>query len=403
MNGLLQLGDWIAALPIELRLACVFVIGLVLGSQVNHAIYAWSWVPRSIGPWRRKHSDAPPRVFSDYLPVAGWFGLERESQVHGRYYWLRPLLIEFFFAVGVTWLYVWENDGGLIAPLPGMRGVIQWQFFSHLVLMFWLAVATWIDFDEKIVPDTITIPGALLGLLIAVLSPYSLLPDFTGVLLCASPFPWIPELEGPGAALAGCLIFCLWCYALCPKTWYWRRGFLMGLRFAIASMVRRTYTWCMLLLACLGMASILGVWGIGGASWQGLLSSLAGMGFGLGMMWSVRAVAGWAMGREALGFGDVTLMAMIGTYMGWQPLLMIFVIAPFAGLLIAVMQWLLTRSHEIAYAPYLCAATVITLVCWQPLWNYWAPLFLIAGFWMPGFLIGCLLFMGLLLRMMRRA
>jgi leader peptidase (prepilin peptidase) / N-methyltransferase len=403
VNVLLAFGDRIAAIPLETRLVVVFLLGLVLGSQVNRAIYAWSWNPRSIGPWGKRPDSFPPRRWSDYLPVVGWFGLERESKEHGPYYWLRPLLIEFFFAVGITWLYAWEDNGGLLEPLPGMRGVIQFQFLSHTILMAWLAIATWIDFDEKIVPDSITIPGSLIGLFLAMLVPYSLLPDFSGVLLCASPHAWDPILESPWGAFAGCAIFVTWCYALCPKTWYWRRGFIKGLQFFVASMLRRTYTWLMLLLACLGSAAILGIWGLGNPHWQGLISSLAGMGFGLALMWSVRSVAGWAMGREALGFGDVTLMAMIGTYMGWQPILMVFVIAPFAGLFIAVMQWLFTRSHEIAYAPYLCAAAVITLICWQPLWSYWAPLFLIAGWWLPVFLVVCLLLMGILLRLMRLA
>ena len=36
--------------------------------------------------------------------------------------------------------------------------------------------------------------------------------------------------------------------------------------------------------------------------------------------------------------------------------------APFAGVVVAVSQWVITRRHEIAYGPYLCLATVILII-----------------------------------------
>ena len=41
-------------------------------------------------------------------------------------------------------------------------------FFVHAVLFILMVAATFIDFDERIIPDLITIPGTLLGLLLAV-------------------------------------------------------------------------------------------------------------------------------------------------------------------------------------------------------------------------------------------
>ncbi len=70
-----------------------------------------------------------------------------------------------------------------------------------------------------------------------------------------------------------------------------------------------------------------------------------------------------------MGFGDVTLLAMIGSYFGWQPVLIIFFISPFAGVFVAGIQWLLTRTPEIAYGPFLCAATLFTLLQWPPIWQ----------------------------------
>lgn len=397
MAKVLEWANQFAGLPDTLRWSLVLCAGLFLGSQLNRGIYRLAWSPRAIGPWSPADPAAPRRSWWDFLPVAGWFGLDRESFLHGRGYWLRPLLIEFGFALGLLWLYVWELDGGLVVPVPGIEGVIHLQFLSHMILLSWMVIATFIDFDEKLIPDGITIPGTLVGIALATLVPQSLLPDQDGVLVCASPFEWPAWLDQfPGLALAWG-VWWLWCLALIPKTIYFRRGLARGLAFLAASMVRTRLARWLLLLGATGSLAIFGIYLVGFPHWAGLLTALAGMTFGLLLTWSVRTIAGVSMGREALGFGDVTLMAMIGAYMGWQPILMIFGVAPFAAVFIALAQWFVTRSQEIAYGPFLCAATLIVLLAWPALWAYFGTVYFVLGGWLIVFLIGCLLMMGLML------
>ena len=114
------------------------------------------------------------------------------------------------------------------------------------------------------------------------------------------------------------------------------------------------------------------------------------------MVWAVRLVASRALLKEAMGFGDVTLMAMIGAFMGWQPSLLIFFLAPFAGAIIAVVQYLLVKEAEIAYGPFLCVATLFVLLRWPQLWERWGPLFQL-GWLIPVILGVCLVLMGLML------
>ncbi len=64
---------------------------------------------------------------------------------------------------------------------------------------------------------------------------------------------------------------------------------------------------------------------------HGLVWSVAGAVCGAGLTWLVRFCSSRILGREALGLGDVTLMGLIGTYLGWQPTVFVFLIAPWSA------------------------------------------------------------------------
>ncbi len=98
----------ILAIPMEVRLAALFVLGAFLGSAANLAIYRLAWRPRPISPWSRPDPSAPPRRFWDRLPIFGWLGLRREAALHGAGFWVRPMLLELLAGIGLAWLYWWE-------------------------------------------------------------------------------------------------------------------------------------------------------------------------------------------------------------------------------------------------------------------------------------------------------
>jgi leader peptidase (prepilin peptidase)/N-methyltransferase len=109
------------------------------------------------------------------------------------------------------------------------------------------------------------------------------------------------------------------------------------------------------------------------AAWphlHGLLVSLAGIVVGGGVVWAVRWIGFWALKREAMGFGDVVLMAMIGSFVGWQPVLIVFFLAPICALVVAVIAWLVWREREIPYGPYLSLATLLMLLFWWKTWPH---------------------------------
>ena len=110
----------------------------------------------------------------------------------------------------------------------------------------------------------------------------------------------------------------------------------------------------------------------------------------------MRIIGAVALRREAMGFGDVTLMTMLGAFLGWQPCLVIFFLAPVAGLVIAVLRLILVRDREIPYGPFLCLAAFFVVVCWNAVWGCVEGVFSL-GWLVPLAVLGCLALMALML------
>lgn len=65
--------------------------------------------------------------------------------------------------------------------------------------------------------------------------------------------------------------------------------------------------------------------------------------------------------KEAMGGGDVKLMAMIGSVLGWKLAILTFFIAPFFGAGVGMMVRASQGRETIPYGPYLSLAAVVSL------------------------------------------
>ena len=93
-----------------------------------------------------------------------------------------------------------------------------------------------------------------------------------------------------------------------------------------------------------------------------LFNSLLGLFVGVVLIWGVRIVGRVALGVEAMGFGDVILTGMIGAYIGWQGVLIVFFLAPFFGLFFGFIRHFFSSGPQIPYGPFLALATVVYVV-----------------------------------------
>ena len=94
----------------------------------------------------------------------------------------------------------------------------------------------------------------------------------------------------------------------------------------------------------------------------GLGTSLIGGAAGAGITLLTAWLGKLAFRKDAMGMGDVKLMAMIGCLLGWQAALVVFFTAPFFGLLVAVPQLFLTKDHYVAYGPFLSLAALLFML-----------------------------------------
>jgi leader peptidase (prepilin peptidase) / N-methyltransferase len=66
--------------------------------------------------------------------------------------------------------------------------------------------------------------------------------------------------------------------------------------------------------------------------------------------------------ESAMGGGDVKYLAMIGSFLGLQGVLMVFFLAPFFGVIAGISEKLRKKSDIIPYGPYLSLATLVVVL-----------------------------------------
>lgn len=324
-------------LPLWIVLLFLFVLGTVLGSFLNVCIHRIPKHDRLVDQIRgllHPPSTCPgcgtPILVRDNVPILGWLLLRGRCRAcRRRISWRYPAveLLNGLLFVGVYLLEVPAARSDVAASClstalgPAVSGWTRdavWffnlRYLYHMVLIEFLVAATFIDFDLRIIPDATTVPAMVVGVLGGLISGrLYLVPvwfqdsHLLGAMQPALPASLGPLLEGPAV----------------PE---WIAGF---------------------------------------PHLHGLAVSAAGFVVGGGIVWAVRAIGSRVLRREAMGFGDVMLMAMIGSFLGWQPTLVAFFVAPVMALAVVGVRSVVHRQSEIAYGPYLSLGAVVVLLGWK--------------------------------------
>lgn len=321
-----------------LLLVLLFLLGACLGRIVNLCIEE---IPREerVGPAWRRVGRRLRHLWSRYhIPIFGVY-LTRSS--HSTFPYRRAhreALVELLNGVIFVLLYLAEvplssqatlQQSGLFslyAPDPLVVNswmtpvmLLNLRYAFHLVLIESLMVATFIDFDLKIIPDGATLPAMFIGVV----------GSFLFGLLYLVPV-WFQE---PSVVRLFGIYF--------PEQY--RSSFI----------VEKVPQWVTLY-----------------PHLHGLAVSLVGLVVGGGVVWAVRIIGQWTLRQEAMGFGDVILMAVIGSFLGWQATVTVFVISPLCALLVVAVSIFFKQSREIPFGPYLSLGALLVLLGWPKIWPF---------------------------------
>lgn len=337
-------------IPQWIILIWLFTFGAVIGSFLNVCIYR---LPQQESLWAQLTGLTNPpsscpfckkRILGrDNIPILGWLILRGRCRNCRHSIPARYALIELLN--GLLWVVLYVaivpsgfsarvSDSCLYSPLSPLANpalshhqlvfLVNAQYFFYLALAEALLVATFIDFDLQIIPDGSTIPALIAGLIASM-------------------------------AIGNLHLWPVWFQS--PET-------LHTLRFVSPSWMH----WML-------QGPERPAWIAAHPHWHGLITSLAGMAVGSGTILALRIVGKWAYREEVMGQGDAFLMALIGCFLGWQPTLLVFFVAPFCGLIATILSMQFLTRREIPYGPYLSLGAMLVLLFWRPYFSQFSNFF----------------------------
>ena len=104
---------------------------------------------------------------------------------------------------------------------------------------------------------------------------------------------------------------------------------------------------------------------------DGVFVSLGGMVMGAIVIIVVRWVGTKVFRREAMGLGDAKLLAVIGGFLGWKAVPVVFLLAAFIGAVVGILSYLKTRDREIPLGPFLAVAAILVLLWGNVIVDWW--------------------------------
>ncbi len=241
--------------------AVVFIFGLLVGSFLNVVIWRLTAEEQIIRGRSHCRSCGKMIAWYDNVPLVSFLMLMgRCRHCRAKISWLYPVIE---LATGLLFVAVFRRFG-LTA-----EGVVYGALVGALIAL------TAIDAREMILPDEITLPGAVLGLAVSFL---------------------VPTLHGTTGRFDGLFL--------------------------------------------------------------GFLGALAGG----GLLWLIGLIGSWIFKKEAMGGGDVKMMAMVGAVIGWQKVLLVnLILAPLIGSAVGLVLKYRFGKELIPFGPFLSAGTIAAI------------------------------------------
>jgi leader peptidase (prepilin peptidase)/N-methyltransferase len=103
-----------------------------------------------------------------------------------------------------------------------------------------------------------------------------------------------------------------------------------------------------------------------GYHFNAFLSAVFGFLIGGLWIWGLRIIGTLCFGKEAMGLGDVHILAAVGAVCGWIVPSLVFFLSAFLAVIWAIAMYV-RRQREMPYGPWLAAGTLVTLLFYDGL------------------------------------
>lgn len=408
----------VSALATWLPVVWIFMVGACVGSLVNVLVYRLPKGLPVIVPSSRCPKCDTKLTFKENIPILGWLILRGRCKfckqpISPEYPIVETLVAVLFAAFYMLWYLTERNHTWLgvewatVTPEWAFNGVAQtWPAFTVLIILLGSLVAmTIVDLKTYTIPLVLTwVPVGVA----VIMHPINAFTARGGELRHAAGTlgDWIIAIPNPGdwwwvgaafGAVIGLVVAnVMMATGLIGRSFSdyeeWEKKALAELEaqkaetgedepspgantpgmwvqypHARREMVRE--------LAFLAPVAAIG-WGgaalaqhFGGAAdiplWLRILTGvLIGYLVGGAVIWGVRIFGSLAFGKEAMGLGDVHVLAAVGACLGWPDAVLTFFAAVLVGLLMAIIGGVfrLKVARMMAFGPALAMGAVVVLV-----------------------------------------
>lgn len=387
-----------ANLPLTYWLCVCGVLGAIVGSFLNVVIYRLPEGLNIVTPCSRCPKCEHALAWYDNVPVLGWLWLRGKCRYCKNPISVQYPLVEAGVAVMFAGLFAVYYMTPLRPQFSGLGFALTWPvLIVQLFLLAGLFASTVIDAKLFIIPRSIPWVVTLVALIVLPMAvwwhPVLLQKISIGLFPVARPSG---VMAAAGGLLGLALAILLLKLRILPlsfadydqayeahqkkhekaekEPWFHyphaRREVLKETLFLLLPLIG------MLGGYVLAPANNTAVWPI----WVFVLGGV-GMGYlvGAALVWGTRILGTLLFGKEAMGLGDVHLLAAIGAVLGPGETVPVFFIAPFFGLAAALLMFGLSsmlKKHfqPIPYGPYLAGAAVVVMIWREPIVEFLRPL-----------------------------
>ena len=318
---------------------CFFAFGAIIGSFLNVCIVRLPHGKSVVFPASHCVQCQKAIAWHDNIPLVSYLFLAGCCRYCRKGISVRYFIVELITAL--SFLLFYKYFGFQIILLP------------YLIMMCGFIVATFVDFEHRIIPDEVSIGGTVVGFVMSF---------------------FIPQLHGQDVFWKGGL------WSLIGLLVGGGSIYLMGIlgnviiprsRRKIDNILKEEF---LQVMSPIKAEEFEGVWkDLERSGYIVIKEESADV---LDSFWDIKRAADLNLGpsfvhlnkkvyqvlrMDTMGGGDVKLMAMVGAFMGWKLALVSFFLAPFFGGLYGIVEKLRTKESTIAYGPFLVIGALISL------------------------------------------